>query len=142
MIPIAELRVAIPVTIAGFDLPIWSAYLWSVVGNIIPAVFLLLFLEPVAEWLSKHSRAFEKFFTWLFRRTRERFTTQSARYGVFIALLLFVAIPLPITGAWTGSAAAFLFGVRFRRALLAIGLGVLIAGVVVTLTTVGITSLT
>ncbi len=142
MIPIAELRAAIPVAIAGFDLPVWSAYLWAVIGNIIPAIFIVLYLEPVANWLSRHFRFFEKFFRWLFHRTRERFTSQSARYGIFIGLMLFVAIPLPITGAWTGAAAAFLFGVPFRRAMAAIIAGVLIAGIIVSLTTVGITSLT
>lgn len=141
MIPIAELRAAIPVAIAAFDLPVWSAYLWAVIGNIIPAIFILLYLDPVAHWLSKRSRFFEKFFQWLFHRTREKFVNQSARYGVFIGLMLFVAIPLPVTGAWTGAAAAFLFGVPFRRALAAIITGVLIAGVIVSLMTVGITSI-
>jgi len=141
MLPIAELRAAIPVALVAFDMPVWSAYLWAVIGNLIPAVFLIWLLDPVSKWLMQHSKFFNKFFTWLFTRTRKRFLTKSAKYGRFIALVLFVAIPLPVTGAWTGAAAAFLFGVSFRRSLLAITIGVLIAGVIVTLTTLGIASI-
>ncbi|MFZ6035796.1 MAG: COG2426 family protein [Patescibacteria group bacterium] len=141
MLPIAELRAAIPVAIVGFDLPWWSAYFWSVVGNLIPAVLLLLFLEPVAQWLMRVSRFFDRFFTWLFNRTRRKFSSSAAQYGTFVALTLFVAIPLPVTGAWTGAAAAFVFGIAFRRALPALVLGVVIAGAIVTLTTVGAQSL-
>ena len=141
MIPIAELRVSIPVGIQGFGMGIMSAYVWSVIGNLIPVVFLLLFLEPVARFLMKHVRLFENFFSWIFDRTRKRFTSRAARYGTFVALVLFVAIPLPITGAWTGSAAAFLFKIPFWRAFAAIAVGVLIAGIIVSSATVGITSL-
>jgi len=138
MLPIAELRAAIPVAIAGLDLSVATAFIWSVIGNLIPAFFLLLFLEPVAQWLRKHSTTFDKFFTWVFNRTRKRFSAKSEKYGKFIALVIFVAIPLPITGAWTGSAAAFLFGIPFKRSFPAVIIGVLIAGIIVILTTVGI----
>ena len=141
MLPIAELRVAIPVAIEGFNLMIGMAYVWSVLGNLVPAVLLLLFLDPVARFLMKHSKGFDRFFTWIFARTRRRFTATSERYGKFIALILFVAIPLPITGAWTGAAAAFLFNVPFKRSLAAITIGVLIAGIIVTIVTVGISSI-
>jgi uncharacterized membrane protein len=141
MLPIAELRASIPVAIVGLDLSVVNAFIWSVIGNLIPAFFLLLFLEPVALWLMKHSKMFENFFNWVFNRTRKRFSTKAERYGKFIALVLFVAIPLPITGAWTGSAAAFLFGIPFKRSFPAVIIGVLIAGVIVTLTTVGITKI-
>ena len=141
MLPIAELRAAIPVGIAGFKLSVASAYLWSVVGNIVPAVFLLLYLEPVSRFLMNRSKVFERFFNWLFARTRKRFSAKAEEYGKFMALVLFVAIPLPITGAWTGSVAAFLFGIPFSRSLPAVVIGVLIAGVIVTLTTVGITGI-
>lgn len=138
MIPIAELRGAIPVALVNFALPVWSAFLWAVIGNIIPVIFLLKYLEPLARWLSKHNRLFERFFNWLFARTRRKFSSSAQKYGLFLALMLFVAVPLPVTGAWTGSVAAFLFGMPFRRALFAILLGVLIAGIIVTLTTLGI----
>ena len=76
------------------------------------------------------------FFNWLFRRTYHRHNAMYERYGT-IALALFVAIPLPVTGAWTGCAAAFVFGIQFRHALLAILAGVLIAGTIVTTITLG-----
>jgi len=139
MLPIAELRAAIPVALIGFDMPVWSSYLWAVIGNLIPAILLLWLLEPVSKWLMDHSRVFNNFFNWVFTRTRKKFTSKAAKYGTFITLVLFVAIPLPITGAWTGTAAAFLFGIPFKKSFTAIVIGVLIAGMVVTLMTVGIT---
>ncbi|MFA5135160.1 MAG: small multi-drug export protein [Patescibacteria group bacterium] len=141
LLPIAELRLAIPTAIEVFDMSIWAAFLWSVIGNMIPAVLLLLFLDPVARFLMERSRFFNKFFSWIFKRTTARFRSKASQYGTFIALMLFVAVPLPITGAWTGAAAAFLFKMPFHRALLAVTIGVLIAGVIVTMATVGISSL-
>lgn len=141
MIPIAELRGALPVALVVYDLPVWLAYVWAVIGNLLPVIFLLWWLEPISRFLSGHFSVFDRFFRWLFARTRRRFTTTSQRYGTFIALVLFVAIPLPITGAWTGSVAAFIFGIPFKRAFPAIVLGVLIAGVIVTLTTVGLVAI-
>ncbi|XOU94550.1 MAG: COG2426 family protein [Candidatus Kerfeldbacteria bacterium] len=137
MLPIAELRAAIPVAIVGFEMSWWSAYIWAVIGNIIPAFFLVWLLDPVSKWLMKHSKIFNKFFNWVFDRTRKKFTTRAKRYGSFIALVLFVAIPLPITGAWTGSVAAFLFGISFKKSMTAITTGVLIAGLIVSIMTIG-----
>lgn len=141
MLPIAELRAAIPVALVGFEMPVWSAFLWAVIGNLIPAVLLLYLLDPISKWLMKKSSIFNKFFTWVFDRARKRFNTRAGKYGQFIALVLFVAIPLPITGAWTGTAAAFIFGIPVKKSFSAILIGVLIAGVVVTLTTVGLTKI-
>lgn len=141
MLPIAELRGAIPVGLVGFDLPIWVVYIIAVTGNLIPAFFLLLYLHPVAKWLSSRSKFFDRFFSWLFKRTRHRFSARAEKYGVFISLVTFVAIPLPITGAWTGSVAAYLFGIPFKRAMAAVTIGVLIAGLIVTVTTVGLSAI-
>jgi len=138
MVPIAELRGALPIALVTYELPVWSAYLWSVLGNLIPVLFLLWWLEPVSQFLCKHFKIFDKFFNWLFTRTRRKFSVSAEKYGKIIALVLFVAIPLPITGAWTGSVAAFIFGIPFKRAFPAILLGVLISGVVVAAATVGI----
>ena len=134
MLPVSELRGAIPYAIAQ-GIPWQQAYIVSVLANfavVVPVVFLL---GPASEWL-RHIRFFDRFFTWLFARTRrkgkliERFET--------LGLILFVAIPLPITGAWTGAAAAFVFGVRKLPALMAIFIGICIAGVIVTLATTGV----
>jgi len=138
-LPIAELRAAIPIALGVYHLPVFSTYLISVLGNILPIIFLLWFLDPLSNWLSKHSRFFKKFFDWIFKRTRQRFSKKYERWGLF-ALTLFVAIPLPVTGGWTGSMAAFLFGIPFKKAFPLIVLGILIAGVIVTLASLGIFS--
>ncbi len=134
-LPISELRGAIPLALAKFHFPVHKAYILAVLGNMIPVIPILLFLESLSNWLSRKSKIAEKFFNWLFERTRRR-SKVIEKYGA-IGLILFVAIPLPITGAWTGCVAAFLFGIRRRWATLSILAGVMIAGVVVTAMTLG-----
>lgn len=140
MIPIAELRGAIPVALGVYNLSVFSAYFWSVFGNVIPIIFLLLWLEPVSRFLMKRSRILDKFFRWLFERTRRKFTKKYEKWGL-LALTIFVAIPLPVTGGWTGSVAAFVFGIPFYKALPSIVLGILIAGLIVTLASLGVFSI-
>lgn len=135
--PIGELRLAIPLALGPLHLSVAEAYALSVLGNMAPVVFLLLFLDLVSTFLSSRSRFWTRFFTWVFSRTRRRITGKWEVYGS-IALVVFVAIPLPLTGAWSGSAAAYLLGLPFWRSLGLIFLGVLLAGLVVTLTSVGV----
>lgn len=137
MLPISELRGAIPYAIGVGHLPWHQAYLISVIGNFVPVIPILWFIGPVSDYL-RRSRHFDRFFEWLFARTRRK-GKLIQRFEI-LGLVLFVAIPLPVTGAWTGSLAAFLFGVRKSVALPAIFLGILIAGVVVTLATTGVIS--
>lgn len=137
MSPIFELRGSIPMALSVLHLPVWSAFLISVVGNIVPVVFILLLLESVSGYLSRHSSFFNRFFTWLFERTRKKHAKTFER-GKDLALMIFVAIPVPFTGAWTGALCAFVFGIPFKRALPAIAGGIVIAGIIVTLTTLGI----
>ena len=127
--PIAELRVAIPVAIIVFDFPWYYALLLAIIGNLLPVPFILLFLEAATRLLSKVA-LFKRFLDWLFERTRRRGRIIE-RYK-FIGLMLFVAVPLPFTGAWTGSLAAVLFGMSFKHAFFSIFIGVVIAGVIVT----------
>lgn len=134
MAPISELRGAIPLALAHFGMSWPKAYFLSVAGNIIPIIFILPFLESLQRWLRRFPLA-DKFITWWFGHVRRR-SRLVERYGA-LGLVLFVAIPLPVTGAWTGSIAAWLFGIRFRFAFPAIVLGVLIAGVLVTLASLG-----
>ena len=101
----------------------------AIVGNLIPVPLILLFLNVVTRWLSKID-IIHRALDWLFERTRRRGRIIE-RYER-IGLTLFVAIPLPVTGAWTGSLAAVLFGLKFKHAFLAICAGVLIAGAIVT----------
>ena len=136
-LPISELRGAIPyaITVGGMG---WKkAFALSVVGNFLPVLPILLFLESVSNRLRRH-RSWDRFFSWLFERTRrkgrlvERFEA--------LGLVLFVAVPLPVTGAWTGCVAAFLFKIPLKLALPAIFCGILIAGTVVTLASLGVIS--
>ncbi len=128
-LPIIELRGAIPVAMHVFDMPILRSYILCVFGNMIPIPFILLLLGPVARILRK-IRLFDRFFEWLFARTRRR--SETIKKYEELGLIMFVAIPLPVTGAWTGSLAAFLFGLRFWPSFFCALAGVCIAGVVVT----------
>ncbi len=129
MLPIAELRGALPWGILVGKVPFWKAYPLAVLGNLVPIVPLLLLLDPLSTAL-RRIPLFDRFFEWLFERTRRRGTVVE-RYEA-LGLMIFVAIPLPVTGAWTGTVAALLFGIPFRKALLAISAGVCIAGAIVT----------
>ena len=128
-LPILELRGAIPVAITVFDFPWYYALPLAVIGNLLPVPFILLFLEAATRLLSR-AALFKKWLDWLFERTRRR--GQIIEKYKRIGLVLFVAIPLPVTGAWTGSLAAVLFGLRLRHAFLFITIGVVISGIIVT----------
>ncbi len=127
-LPIAELRGGIPVAFALGLTPLY-AYLIAIAGNLIPVLPLLILLQPVSNILRKLP-VMDRFFTWLFERTQRK-AGLIEKYEA-IGLALFVAIPLPITGMWTGVVAASLFKIRIRYALPAIIVGVMIAGVIVT----------
>jgi len=131
MTPIFELRGAIPLGLLVYKLNWLEVYIISVLGNLIPIVFLLLFFDPVSKFLSRHFAFMDRFFTWLFERTRRRHKDLIDKHGWW-GLATFVAIPLPVTGSWTGSLVAFLTGMSFKRAFTAITSGVIVAGVVVT----------
>ena len=128
-LPISELRGAIPLGILVFGFSVFKTYLLSFLGNALPVIPILLLLGPVSEKLRKFP-PWKRFFDWLFEHTRKK----AALVEKFeaLGLVLFVAIPLPITGAWTGCIAATLFKVRFRYAFFAILAGIAIAGIVVT----------
>lgn len=131
-LPISELRGAIPWAVLGMKMPLAEVYLLAVIGNLIPVIPLLLLLNSLTEWLGRFP-PFRRFLDWWFAGV-ERRGRMVERYGA-VGLTLFVAIPLPITGAWTGCAAAMLFKKKFHYALPAIVCGVLLAGAVVSFLT-------
>jgi len=137
MIPIGELRAAIPIALSVYRLSPLNAFVWAVLGNLIPVLLLLWLLEPLTKYLDDHFYSLNRFFAWLFERTRRKHSRKFELWGA-LALISFVAIPLPMTGAWSGAIAAFVFGIPFKKALLSITLGVLIAGLIVTLTSLRI----
>jgi len=130
MLPISELRGAIPVAIGVYNLDPVEAYFIAIIGNIIPVIFILKYIEFVSKYLMSKSKFFNKFFTHLFEYTRRKHNKKFEKWGA-LALITFVAIPLPITGGWSGALAAFVFGVPFKKALPLIFLGIMIAGVIV-----------
>jgi uncharacterized membrane protein len=135
MLPVSELRGAIPVAILIYDTPWPLAMVIAIAGNMLPVYFLLLFFEVVANWLMKRFHWAKWLFDWLFERTRRKLNVQVRKYGYW-ALAIFVAIPLPATGAWTGAMAAFVFGLPKKKSFLAILLGVCLAAIVVTIVTI------
>ncbi len=139
MTPINELRGTIPVAILFFGLSPVKAFLLACLGNMLPVIFLLWFWKYLSKYWASKNRLIRKFLKWIFKRTRKRFYKKYSLYGD-LALILLVAIPLPFTGAWTGSIAAFLFGISYSRSLVLILAGVLIAGLIVTIITTGIYS--
>ena len=128
-IPIFELRGALPVAINLFQMPWYWAFFLALVGNLIPVPILLLFLGYFVKIISKVHLG-KKLVNWVLERTKSR--SQVIQRYERIGLIVFVAIPLPLTGAWTGAIAAFLFGMKFHHAFLAIFCGVVIAGAIVT----------
>lgn len=135
MLPVIELRGAIPMAFA-LGLPWWQAYLISVLGNLLPVPFILLLINLVIKWMSSSKVTFfNKIANFLLKKV-EKNRERIEKYS-FWGLFLFVAIPLPMTGAWTGSLVAAVVGVKPLKAFLSALLGVLLAGVIVTLIVYG-----
>ena len=136
MIPIIELRGAIPM---GYflGLPWWQSYVISVLGNMLPVPFILLFINRVIRWMSGSKiKLFNKVSNWLLAKA-DKNTAKIEKYG-FWGVCFFIAIPLPITGAWTGSFVSATIGLKFWRAMLSALLGVMIAGAIMTIIFYGI----
>ncbi len=128
-LPVVELRGALPIAINLFDIPWYQALGLSVMGNILPVPFLLLALESLAKLVSRVDIG-RRSVEWVFQHTRKHAGTVE-KYE-HVGLVLFVAIPFPGTGAWTGSIAAFLCGLKFKAAFLSIVFGVIICGAIIT----------
>lgn len=130
MIPLIELRGAIPVSqIMG--LPLIPSYIVCIIGNMLPVPIIYLFARKVLEW-GCDKPVIGKFFTWCLKKGEKggKKLQEKAGRGLFVALLLFVGIPLPGTGAWTGTLAASILDMDFKSTVAAVMLGVLLAGVI------------
>jgi len=140
MIPVAELRVGVPAGVA-MGLPIPLALLAGVLGNMIPVPFVILFIRQIFKWIRVHIPKLGGMIDRLEERTYAKIENKNlVRYEAW-GLLLFVAIPLPGTGAWTGSLVAALLDLRLKNAVPVIFVGVVIAGVIITGLTYGVTAL-
>ncbi len=136
MTPIGELRIALPWGITIGEMQWYEAYVWAVAGNFIISIPIVLLLGPTSKFLMRWKYG-DRFFTWLFARTRKK--GKMIETWEFLGLVVFVGIPLPVTGAWTGAAAAFLFGLSYGKSFAAIFTGLLLSASIVTIiTTTGI----
>ena len=130
MVPLIELRGAIPYAV-GFPLPLLPSYVLAMIGNMIPVPIIYLFARRVLIW-GKDKPVIGKFFTFCLEKGEKggKKLQAKAGRGLFLALMLFVGIPLPGTGAWTGTLAASLLDMDFKSSVIAVLLGVLLAGII------------
>ena len=130
MVPIIELRGAIPIS-QGLQLPMLQSYIVCIIGNMLPIPIIYLFARKVLEW-GADKPVIGGFFSWCLRKGESggRKLQAKAGRGLFLALLLFVGIPLPGTGAWTGTLAASILDMDFKSTTIAVMLGVLLAGII------------
>jgi len=138
MLPLVELRGAIPIGV-GMKLPLSTVYIISVIGNMLPVPVIFFFARKVLQW-GCDKKYIGKFFTYCIEKGHKggEKLKEKAGNGLFVALLLFVAIPLPGTGAWTGTLAASFLDMDFKSSVLACMGGVLLAGIIMGLVSSGV----
>lgn len=131
MVPIIELRGAIPYGV-GFGLPLWLTYIIAIVGNMLPVPLIYFFARKVLHW-GADKKYIGKFFSYCLEKGEaagHRLMKKAGRGGLFVALMLFVGIPIPGTGAWTGTLAASFLDMGIKTTALSVSLGVIIAGII------------
>lgn len=138
MVPLIELRGAIPIA-AGMGLPFIQYYIIAIIGNMIPVPFIYFFARKILVW-GTDKPVIGNFFTWCLEKGEKggKKLQATAGKGLFVALLLFVGIPLPGTGAWTGTLAASILDMDFKSSVLAVMLGVILAGIIMALASMGL----
>ena len=137
MVPLIELRGAVPIAV-GMNLPLLSSYIICILGNMLPVPIIFFFARKVLEW-GADKPVIGKFFTFCLEKGHKggQKLQEKAGRGLFVALLLFVGIPLPGTGAWTGTLAASLLDMDFKSSVIAVMCGVVLAGVIMGLLSMG-----
>ena len=139
MIPLVELRGAIPVG-WGYSIPLVPLYTICILGNMLPVPFIYLFARKLLIW-GQDKRIIGKFFTWCLKKGEKggkKLEAKAGKGGLFLALLLFVGIPIPGTGAWTGTLAASILDMNFKTSIIAVILGVILAGIIMSMASAGI----
>ena len=141
MVPIVELRGAIPIAV-GMGVPVTTAYIIAVIGNMVPVPFIYLFARKLLVWGSD-KKGIGKFFRFCLEKGERGGEKLKAKTGagIYVALLLFVGVPIPGTGAWTGTLAASLLDLDFKKSVVAVLLGVLMAGIIMGLLSQGVATL-
>jgi len=131
MVPLIELRVAVPMAINLYHLPVLTSYVVCIIGNMLPVPVIFFFARKVLEW-GKDKKVIGKFFTFCLEKGHKggaKLQEKTGR-GLYLALFLFVGIPIPGTGAWTGTLAASLLDMDFKKSVVAVMLGVVLAGLI------------
>ena len=138
MVPLIELRAAVPIAL-GMNLPVVPSYIVCIVGNMLPVPVIFLFARKVLEW-GADKPVIGKFFTFCLEKGHKggMKLKEKAGKGLFVALLLFVGIPLPGTGAWTGTLAASLLDMDFKSSVFAVLFSVILAGIIMGLASAGV----
>ena len=143
MVLLIELRGAIPYAVGvnnlGGNMNMVVVYILAIIGNMLPVPFIYLFARKILEW-GKDKKFIGKFFTFCLEKGEKggKKLQAKAGRGLFVALMLFVGIPLPGTGAWTGTLAASMLDMDFKKSVIAVMLGVIIAGVIMGLASMGV----
>ena len=138
MVPLIELRGAIPYAI-GYNLPILPSYIVAIIGNMLPVPIIYLFARRVLEF-GKDKKYIGNFFTWCLKKGEAggKKLQEKAGKGLYWALFIFVGIPLPGTGAWTGTLAASILDMDFKKSVIAVMGGVILAGIIMGILSLGI----
>ena len=138
MIPLIELRGAIPYAI-GFSLPLIPSYIIAIIGNMLPVPFIYLFARKILIW-GKDKKGIGKFFSFCLNKGEKggKKLEKKAGKGLYVALFLFVGIPIPGTGAWTGTLAASILKMDFKKSIISVMCGVILAGVIMGLLSFGV----
>jgi uncharacterized membrane protein len=136
MTPIGELRLSLPVGVLVYHMPIWEVYVISVIGNFIPSFIILLFADKFHKWVEKKSGFFASGWLKALARAQEKFHGDYMKYGL-IGLMIFIGVPLPGTGAYTGALAAFVLGISFKKSWPYVLFGIMISGILTSLVTFG-----
>lgn len=138
MVPVVELRGGIPYGVAA-GLPVWLAYIAAFIGNLIPVPFILVYIRQIFKWIRKHMPKLNNLIDKLEKKAHLKGSTMQ-KYQ-YLGLAIFIAIPLPGTGAWTGALAAAFLDMRMKKAFPAAVLGVAVAGFLISILTYGVASL-
>ena len=138
MLPLVEIRGAVPYAV-GMDLPLVPSIIVAIIGNMIPVPFIFLFARRILEW-GKDKKVIGGFFTWCLQKGEKggRKLEEKAGKGLYWALFLFVGIPVPGTGAWTGMLAASILDMDFKKSTIAALGGVLLAGAIMLAASLGV----
>ncbi len=132
MMPISELRGAIPLGILAYHMNPALVTIASIISNMVPAIAIIMFFDSILPWVKERFPSIGRFVERFSQMRKEKNRKKIERYG-FFAIIAFVAIPLPLTGAWTGSLLTVLFEMPKFKSILAVAIGVTIAGMIVTL---------